>query len=73
MGAWIETLPKEMLFDIADVAPRVGAWIETQMFEKRERSEASHPVWVRGLKLDVRLFERQRDVVAPRVGAWIET
>ena len=33
---------------------------------------ASHPVWVRGLKLYVRLLALGR-VVAPRVGAWIET
>ena len=34
------------------VAPRVGAWIETDMMEQlREKSE-SHPAWVRGLKLD---------------------
>ena len=32
----------------------------------------SHPVWVRGLKLEVTLSNNS-DYVAPRVGAWIET
>ena len=33
----------------------------------------SHPVWVRGLKLVLRVNYHTADVVAPRVGAWIET
>ena len=33
----------------------------------------SHPVWVRGLKQDVRKGKGTRGYVAPRVGAWIET
>ena len=33
----------------------------------------SHPVWVRGLKLDFRRGYCQFELVAPRVGAWIET
>ena len=32
----------------------------------------SHPVWVRGLKLDGTIKFRVV-IVAPRVGAWIET
>ena len=32
----------------------------------------SHPVWVRGLKLN-QLRKKTVYVVAPRVGAWIET
>ena len=33
------------------VAPRVGAWIETEMGLKQVTNmEQSHPVWVRGLK-----------------------
>ena len=33
----------------------------------------SHPVWVRGLKLDYTRYLPQTQNVAPRVGAWIET
>ena len=33
------------------VAPRVGAWIETQYYAlKAQGVSESHPVWVRGLK-----------------------
>ena len=59
---------------IRKVAPRVGAWIETAYSAQEYHSgPESHPVWVRGLKL-----QRQRHIilsliVAPRVGAWIET
>ena len=34
------------------VAPRVGAWIETQGVATLAASMMSHPVWVRGLKLE---------------------
>ena len=33
----------------------------------------SHPMWVRGLKLDPPLLTILERVVAPHVGAWIET
>ena len=33
----------------------------------------SHPVWVRGLKLDAGVSAVSGIAVAPRVGAWIET
>ena len=33
----------------------------------------SHPLWVRGLKLEVRAFLTGVLLVAPFVGAWIET
>ena len=32
------------------VAPRVGAWIETVIRDSYFKSVMSHPVWVRGLK-----------------------
>ena len=32
------------------VAPYVGAWIETHVLFRASRQEASHPMWVRGLK-----------------------
>ena len=37
------------------------------------QTAASHPTWVRGLKLDVSEEVRSDDKVAPYVGAWIET
>ena len=37
------------------VAPRVGAWIETDEPRRANPSARSHPVWVRGLKLAHRL------------------
>ena len=33
-----------------DVAPRVGAWIETSNTQNWDTTARSHPVWVRGLK-----------------------
>ena len=36
--------------DILDVAPRVGAWIETLRIAPPILKFESHPVWVRGLK-----------------------
>ena len=55
------------------VAPRVGAWIETEEAAEAEKEAASHPVWVRGLKLKAKVKHTQYRDVAPRVGAWIET
>ena len=36
-------------------------------------NKKSHPVWVRGLKLDGVNADARPLAVAPRVGAWIET
>ena len=55
------------------VAPRVGAWIETNPKNKLFRKIMSHPVWVRGLKLSSHCRFVPITMVAPRVGAWIET
>ena len=72
MGAWIETLSVHFVKKIFHVAPRVGAWIETQLRNTAEICQKSHPVWVRGLKRDGK--QELKDInVAPRVGAWIET
>ena len=35
---------------VIDVAPRVGAWIETYTISRKRKIIPSHPVWVRGLK-----------------------
>ena len=50
MGAWIETLNKIRLNSMTQVAPRVGAWIETNLLVGHNIYFESHPVWVRGLK-----------------------
>ncbi len=55
------------------VAPYVGAWIETSSFEDDVKKFKSHPMWVRGLKLLVKLLKSVIWTVAPYVGAWIET
>ena len=34
----------------SDVAPYVGAWIETIMGNAQSPARESHPMWVRGLK-----------------------
>ncbi len=43
---------KALYFDSEqiDVAPRAGAWIETQLYRMAKRGHLSHPVRVRGLK-----------------------
>ena len=76
MGAWIETYCFNDTFQYDEkVAPRVGAWIETTFTEiKKLDVVLSHPVWVRGLKLQGdALRQTTITIVAPRVGAWIET
>ena len=55
------------------VAPYVGAWIETITDAKIRRFFESHPMWVRGLKLNSFMFVYIASEVAPYVGAWIET
>ena len=51
MGAWIET--KVLLGNdfITDVASYMGAWIETIYRSRNTVISRSHPTWVRGLKL----------------------
>ena len=59
-------------FRLREVAPRAGAWIETQRNRSRNRHGPSPPVRGRGLKRQSRqkFFVRH---VAPRAWAWIET
>ena len=73
MGAWIETRYFLLSRRRRDVAPYVGAWIETTMKGLYEILTESHPTWVRGLKLALEVIERTDGLVAPYVGAWIET
>ena len=72
MGAWIETSTKQNCDAAAQVAPYVGAWIETYYERLRDEPPKSHPTWVRGLKHGA-LRGRRTHQVAPYVGAWIET
>ena len=51
MGAWIETSTLRKMLNDEDVAPYVGAWIETKNRVTRWTFGKSHPMWVRGLKL----------------------
>ena len=73
VGAWIETAGTHDAAVQVDVAPRVGAWIETLLAAHETSMQASHPVWVRGLKLSSEPVIHWAYSVAPRVGAWIET
>ena len=54
------------------VAPRVGAWIETNESMDLTIANMSRPAWARGLKHPLPRPARNQ-TVAPRVGAWIET
>ena len=54
------------------VAPRVGAWIETQNLCGYDETIKSRPAWARGLK-PAQGKNQTFCAVAPRVGAWIET
>ena len=51
VGAWIETLNHQQPEYWLHVAPYVGAWIETLRTLGKMHKYASHPTWVRGLKL----------------------
>ena len=73
MGAWIETFINDRLTFVENVAPYVGAWIETTNWGDENATPMSHPTWVRGLKLKKEKTATARQVVAPYVGAWIET
>ena len=56
------------------VAPRAGAWVETQsVLYVPQGHVVSHPVRVRGLKHTEHDFKQVRVLVAPRAGAWVET
>ena len=73
---WVRGLKQSvyMKYDPEEyVAPRVGAWIETEGTKIPRRGKTSHPVWVRGLKQKFGKKGYENSIVAPRVGAWIET
>ena len=59
---------------VSHVAPYAGAWIETTMSKDYEDEQReSHPMRVRGLKLDMACAVLYGREVAPYAGAWIET
>ena len=70
----LKQIPAEPASDDEGVAPREGAWIETNdAIRIYPIGPQSHPVRVRGLKLLGPRQSYSRIGVAPREGAWIET
>ncbi len=55
------------------VAPRAGAWIETNIEASMQNNSMSRPARARGLKPYYYRNESGKINVAPRAGAWIET
>ena len=72
MGAWIETRKTNYYVSRINVAPHVGAWIETYLGGKTQNVVMSRPTWARGLK-PIPWGDFFKLCVAPHVGAWIET
>jgi len=71
-GLKLRTRTKNAYAD--QVAPRVGAWIETCDRQRTDKGRSeSRPAWARGLKPELTSSISQLGGVAPRVGAWIET
>ena len=60
MGAWIETRLWLLTDPNQNVAPYVGAWIETSSRRHVAQRFLSHPMWVRGLKHSVGINLRQQ-------------
>ena len=56
MGAWIETTISINPQVNQNVAPYVGAWIETFNKSFDKMTDQSHPTWVRGLKQTLNSF-----------------
>ena len=52
MGAWIETIQVPDSDQFLKVAPYMCAWIETLVWDGSTASPTSHPIWVRGSKLE---------------------
>ena len=74
MGVWIETINVSVLSLCACVTPFVGVWIETCSQDTGDVIiEESHPSWVCGLKLSLKVSPVPVYSVTPFVGVWIET
>ena len=60
--------------DVAHVAPRTGAWIETMNLVVIVSKRSVAPRTGAWIETDGRMYaEKQSQGVAPRTGAWIET
>ena len=57
----------------SNVAPHVGAWIETYVRSGILPMSQSPLMWGRGLKLSGTSVKVRGDWSSPHVGAWIET
>ena len=57
MGVWIETLAISYYFKSSTVTPCMGVWIETDDNRDSRTWLRSHPVWVCGLKQEVRYLD----------------
>ena len=66
MGAWIETQQDMQGGQTQTVAPRVGAWIETEVCLLPLCARESRPAWARGLKRQVERVNRETSCRAPR-------
>ena len=75
MGAWIETQHIGRETEFVQVAPHVGAWIETgQTYSSTSRRITVAPhvgAWIETTTKPARYWTPSQ--VAPHVGAWIET
>ena len=65
MGAWIETTVREQTIHNQQVAPYVGAWIETIPNLIVNIKAMSHPTWVRGLKQTIIVESLPRNMSHP--------
>ncbi len=74
--AWVRGLKHMILFlrkYPTDVAPRVGAWIETQKVRSLSNLATVAPRVGAWIETEIKVKENGVGNVAPRVGAWIET
>ena len=51
----------------------MGAWVETVNAIRAYQYPLSHPLWVRGLKKNIPVQEKEAVEVASFMGAWVET
>ena len=70
----LKLVPRHIPWWNTDVAPRRGAWIETDLDLEREEREEVAPrrgAWIETKHWDIHRYSTWH--VAPRRGAWIET
>ena len=73
--AWARGLKRlvDKLWSFVQVAPRVGAWIETPRKRRKAPAAQVAPRVGAWIETRARLYYLSSIAVAPRVGAWIET